>query len=611
MKSYQQLFAELKRRHVFRVAAVYGGVAFALIQVADPLVKALMLPDAFLTYVAAILILGFPLALVLAWAFEVTPDGVRKTAAATDAEIAAIVAEPAAKRWPSGLLALLGVGLLVAGAWWVGRRSGADALAMPGNGRGEAQLAFTDPSADDRPSIAVLPFEDLSPEGDQAYFSDGMTEEILGVLAKVRELRVSARTSVFALKDVDLTATQVGDTLRVRYFVEGSVRKAGNQLRITAQLIDAEDGSQLWSESYDRELVDVFAIQGEIARSIAAELRIPLGLEDGERLVTPTGDLAAYDLYLAGRARMRERGASLEEAVRLFEAAIARDSGWAPAWAGLAESRSLIPFYQPAADRDWEGSLAAAEVAANRALALDPRNASATVALGNMYRDSWQWEKAERAYLRALELDPDNGEAHQQYAEYLGYVGRVDEAYEAALRALALDRSPIRLNVAAYLARNNEMYDRSAELLDEGIRLDRDRRVGFLRVNRAYLHMFRDSAAVGRDLFFEYLELYASPDLIERFERAWPTSVDPPGLPTPAAAAVAAEVSRVDGAAMWMALGEHERAIESLTRERPPFGQTDPWWVPWFDPIRDDPRMIAAKKAWGLEGFEVRRKRLD
>jgi TolB-like protein len=327
MRSHQQFFAELKRRNVFKVSAVYGAVAFGLIQVADPLADAMRLPDVFVPFVVALLVLGFPAALVLAWAFELSPQGVRKMGAATAGEIEAIVAQPASKRWPAGVLALAGVALLVAGAWWAGRQSGAAEAEIGTAERADAvQLAFTDPAEDERPSIAVLPFDDMSPDGDQAYFSDGMTEEILNVLAKIRELRVAARTSVFALKNVDLTATEVGDTLDVGHFVEGSVRKAGDRLRITAQLIDTSDGSHLWSESYDRDLEDVFAIQTEIAEAIAAELRVPLGLEEGERLVSPTRDLRAYDLYLAGRARMRERGTSLDEAVELFEAAIAQDS---------------------------------------------------------------------------------------------------------------------------------------------------------------------------------------------------------------------------------------------------------------------------------------------
>ena len=606
MRSYQQFFAELKRRNVFKVSAVYGAVAFGLIEVADPLAHAMRLPDVFVPFVVALLVLGFPVALVLAWAFELSPQGVRKMGAATAGELEAIVAQPASKRWPAGLLALAGVALLVAGAWWAGRESGAAEAEIGSTERADAvQLAFTDPAEDERPSIAVLPFVNMSADPAQEYFSDGMTEEILNVLAKIRELRVAARTSAFALKHVDLTATEIGDTLDVEYFVEGSVRKAGNQLRITAQLIDATNGSHLWSEQYDRDLEDVFAIQTEIAEAIAAELRVPLGLDEGTRLVSPTSDLRAYDLYLAGRARMRERGTSLDEAVELFAAAIAQDSSWAPAWAGLAEGKSLQPFYRPADSTYWANTLAEAEDAAIRALELDPNNASATVALANVHRDRWEWEPAEAAYRRALELDPDNVEAHQQYAEFLGYVGRLAEANEAAARALALDRSPIRLNVAGYLAEHDDRIEAAIRYLDEGIRADPDGRLAFLRFNRAMAHMRTDQDPAGRTLLFEALWDKHS-ELFDRVARAWPAT---DGLPPPEAIEILEELEWELPAQLWMLIDRPERAIEHIVtlRDRIPFGQTDHWWSPVLDPLRDDPRVVATQEAWGLAGYEVQR----
>jgi TolB-like protein len=409
LKSHQQFFAELKRRHVFRVAWLYGIVAFGVLQAADLALPRLGLPDWTVTFMLAIVLLLFPVALMLAWAFEVTPEGMRKTEAPEPGEIEAIVAAPASKRWASGILALLGVLALVGSTWWLARRTApgveADARAVAGAG---VQFAMSD-ADDERPSLAVLPFADMSPESDQAYFSDGITEEILNTLAKVRELKVAARTSAFAFKGRQLDLRAVGDSLGVEYLIEGSVRKSGDRLRITAQLIDAADGSHLWSESYDRTMDDVFAIQSEIAQAIAGELRVPLGLDDPNDLVTPTADLEAYDLYLSARARLRERGTAVTEAVRLFEAAVARDSSWAPAWAGLAEATEISVWYpetwgetMPAApldDRDrWmtglRERLGPAEAAARRALALDPKNASAHVALGSVYRDRRNWQLA-------------------------------------------------------------------------------------------------------------------------------------------------------------------------------------------------------------------------
>ncbi|MEE8487941.1 MAG: hypothetical protein V3S56_07210, partial [Gemmatimonadota bacterium] len=346
MKSYQQFFAELKRRKVFKVAAVYGATAFVLLQVADLLKEGLNLPTTFIPFITAVMLLGFPLALILAWAFEVTPDGVRKTDAPRPGEIERIVEAPIGKRWPAGLMALAGVGALVTGAWWVGRQTASEATDTAATTKSaDTRFALTDAANDTRPSLAVLPFVNMSAEKEQEYFSDGITEEILNTLARVREIKVVARTSAFAFRGRNLDMRAIGDSLGVEYLIEGSVRKAGNQLRITAQLIDVEDGTHLWSDQYDRAMDDVFAIQTEIAQAIAEALKVPLGLNDASDLVRPTADLEAYDLYLAGRARLKERGPSLNEAIRLFEAAIARDSSWAPAWAGLAEAKELISWY--------------------------------------------------------------------------------------------------------------------------------------------------------------------------------------------------------------------------------------------------------------------------
>jgi tetratricopeptide (TPR) repeat protein len=302
---------------------------------------------------------------------------------------------------------------------------------------------------------------------------------------------------------------------------------------------------------------------------------------------------------------MRERGSSLDKAVELFESAIARDSSWAPAWAGLAEGKSLQPFYRAADSAYWANTLAEAERAADRALALDPNNASATVALANVHRDRWEWDQAEAAYLRALNLDPDNVEAHQQYAEFLGYVGRLEEASVAIRRALALDRSPIRLNVAAYLAEHDGRVEAAIRYLDEGLRADPEGRLGFLRFNRAMAHMQTDQDPVGRALLLEALQR-VNPEMTERLAGAWPPSR---GLPPPEAIEILEERNWELPAQLWMLLDRPERAIEHIVsiRDRIPFGQTDHWWSPLLDPLRDDPRFLETQAAWGLAGYKPQR----
>ena len=605
---YQRFFAEMKRRRVFRVMAVYGAVAFVVLQVADIAFPGLGLPPWALTLVLALILLGFPIAVVLAWAFEMTPEGVKRTESAAPGEITAIVAEPAGRRWPAGLLALAGIAALMAGAWWVGRSS-----APAGEGTGIVRaasaneildVAYADLAGDTRPSVGVLPFADLSPEGDQVYFADGMSEELLNALAKVRALRVAGRTSSFAYRNVEKDLREIGGELGVRYLVEGSVRKQGDRLRITAQLVDAEDNFHLWSETYDRTLDDVFAVQEEIAGAIAEALQVSLGVEGADRLVAPTGDIGAYEIYLTARARMRERGEGVHEAVRLFENVVARDSSWAPGWAGLAQAYSLVPYYlAPGLEEDqedaiWRSSLDAAEGAARRALSLDPRSAGGEVALGNVLRDRWQWQAAEAHYLRALEIDPDDVEAHQQYAEHLAAMGRLDEALRSGRRAVALDpTSAIRLNVLGYiLSMNGRLREAIPQLELAALHgpdlimpwnnlarvrqqlgvLDEAERTIRLEVLPRFARDEQERAAADRRVTARFAALRArDPAALEACCESGAWRDDPAG---------------------WLLVGDTARAIQALrraARDLPEYGYQAlyPVWTSEIDPIREDPRV--------------------
>jgi len=604
---YQRFFAELKRRRVFKVAAIYGASSFVILQIADIVLPSLGLPQWTITFMVALIVFVFPVALIIAWAFDMTPEGVRKTDRASAEEIEAIVAEPASKRWPSGLLALAGVVALVLAAWWVGRQTGPGAAADADAPATEMRLALSETEDDSRPSIAVLPFLDMSPDGDQEYFSDGITEEILNTLVKIRDLKVTARTSAFAFKNSDFTAEQLGDTLRVRYLVEGSVRKADRQLRITAQLIDADDGSHLWSEQYDRSLDDVFAIQTEIAEAIAEELRVPLGLGEDERLVSPTEDLEAYDVYLAGRARMKERGESLREAIRLFEAAIDRDSIWAPGWAGLAEALEVIgwdsndaAWVEVPTDRAERRAITnefwrRSEQAARRAIELDPDNASAHVALGSILRNHRQWETSEAAYLQALASDPDNAEAYQQYSQLLFYVGRLTEAVQVGGRAVALDRAPVRLMIMGMVLQGAGLDDEALEVVEEGIRLDPEGPLagslsGFKPVILWGSRRFEDLGDLARDSG-------QPPELVDQVIDAL-QSGNLDGLPPE----LRAELQQ--NPFLPMVLEHHDQAAEQLLES----ARTDPLralqmiWMPLFDPIRDHPAYLETLRVLDLEG---------
>jgi TolB-like protein/Tfp pilus assembly protein PilF len=279
----------------------------------------------------------------------------------------------------------------------------------------------------------------MSADQDQEYFSDGLTEELITSLSQVEGLRVAARTSSFQFKGRNADVREVGRRLDVGAVLEGSVRRSGNRLRIAAQLVSAKDGYQLWARSYDRELTDVFAVQEEIARAIVQALRIELGVGEGAALAAaPTRDLEAYDLYLRGRYAWNHRSATaLPEAVRYLEQAVARDSGFARAWAALADAYILlVPYADAPREETWPKGRAAAE----KALALDSTLAEAHTALayGTMIYE-WDWAAAEASFRRAIAADPDYPTGHHWYADFLAGRGRLDESVREMERAHALD----------------------------------------------------------------------------------------------------------------------------------------------------------------------------
>ena len=286
-------------------------------------------------------------------------------------------------------------------------------------------------------SLAVLPFANLSSDKEQEFFSDGMTEEITTALAKVPNLRVVARTSAFEFKGKNVNTKTVGGQLGATHLIEGSVRKAGNRLRISAQLVKADDGTNMWAEDYDRELTDVFAIQEEIAQAIAGALRVPLGLQRGENLVSNrTNDLESYQQYLLARTQLRARGVGVAQAVNILERVVARDPGYAPGWAALAEGYRLAPYYSPALRSDSlevsHGALGDAldksEMAAQRAIQLDSKNALGYVELAVIQTVRGRWAAGEELYRKALALDPNDPDALHIYSIDLAIEGRLKDA---------------------------------------------------------------------------------------------------------------------------------------------------------------------------------------
>jgi len=421
---YQQFFAELKRRRVFRVMAVYGAVAFGVIQLADIVLPSLGLPGWTMNLILAFSLLGFPIAIVLAWAFEMTPDGVRRTAEAAPGELSEIIAAPAARRWPSGLLALAGMTALLAGVWYIGRES--------------APAASADTTA--RPvvaSIAVLPFVDMSPDKDQEYFSDGISEELLNLLAKIPELQVTSRTSAFSFKDENLEIPEIAKRLNVAHVLEGSVRKSGSQVRITAQLIDARSDTHLWSQTWDRTLEDIFAVQDEIAADVVDQLKVTLLSEAPHVEET---DPEAYALFLQARQLYRQGSAEgYARSNELLERALAIDPEYAPVWELLGRNRRMQAGQGL---RPGDEGYRLAREAANRALEIDPEYGPTYATLSRIAGDYDNDLVAAARYLqRALELEPTDTEILADAATLTQRLGRVDES--TALLEAALERDPV------------------------------------------------------------------------------------------------------------------------------------------------------------------------
>jgi len=417
-------FRELKRRNVFKVAAAYFIIGWLIMQAGEVMGPALRLPEWVSSLLAFFLILGFPLAMFFAWAFELTPDGLKKE---KDVDHSKSIAPNTGRK-----LNFTIIGLLVLALGYFGYDKlvlspareialiEATTKAATEQVAAESRVLAKDLPGTDK-SIAVLPFVNMSSDPEQEYFSDGITEEILNHLAKNRELQVVARTSVFSFKGHDQDIRQIGELLGVGTILEGSVRKDGEYIRITAQLIRASDGFNLWSESYDRKLENVFAIQDDIASQIAVALQISLGITTkqpghSEKLVNPE----SYDLYLQARTLHRQRGRGLLEALELFQQALDIDPQFAPAWAGLAHTYNDIKSHVSSKELERFGDLnAKSMVAAKKALELDPSLATALHAMANSQRFRLEWASAQAYYERALKHDPDSADVMEDYAYLL------------------------------------------------------------------------------------------------------------------------------------------------------------------------------------------------
>ena len=423
-------FAELKRRNVYKVAAAYAVIGWLLVQVATQVFPFFDIPNWAVRLVVLAIVIGFPIALVIAWAFEATPEGIKRTEVA---DAMPVVAGQKKHAWIFVVVvgAALSVGLFFIGRFTAGRGTPRQSEAATVSAK----------------SIAVLPFDNLSRDPDNAFFAEGVQDEILTRLAKVADLKVIARTSTQKFKSAPTDLREVAKQLDVTNILEGSVQKVNDQVRVNVQLINALTNAHLWAEIYDRKLTDIFAVESDIAKTIADQLQAKLtGSEKQMMAAQPTTDTTAYELYHKGRSLWGKRtGDNIPKAIAFFEQAIARDPNYALAYAGLASAYILSPFYT-GADRREAGSKA--KEAALKALQLDPNLAEAHAALGKvLFFSEIDLAGATREYKRAIELKPNDADAHHWFSnDSLAALGQFDEAIVEGKRSVELDPLSIVIN---------------------------------------------------------------------------------------------------------------------------------------------------------------------
>lgn len=461
MSEKPSFFSELKRRNVYKVAVAYAIVGWLLVQIATQVFPFLEIPNWVVRMVIGVVAIGFPVALIIAWAFELTPEGIKRTEDVDPGQ--------ASKNRTWIYVAVIGAAFSI-GLFFVGRYTGQNSGTPRGDGSSARSEADTTLPAK---SIAVLPFDNLSRDPDNAFFAEGVQDEILTRLAKVADLKVIARTSTQKFKSAPENLADIAKQLGVLHILEGSVQKAGDQVRVNVQLINALTNTHLWAEIYDRKLTDIFSVESDIAKTIADTLQAKLtGSEKQMMASQPTTDTTAYELYHKGKSLWEKRsGDNIPKAIEFYEQAIARDPNYALAYAGLANAYVLLPFYTAAPRAD---SLTKAKEAALKALQFDPNVAEAHAALGKFNFFNMELAGSMREYQRAIELKPNYATAHQWLGnDSLVSFGRFDEAIAEGTRAVELDPlSPVinaDLGVTLYLARR---YDDAMEQLRKTLAID-------------------------------------------------------------------------------------------------------------------------------------------
>ena len=580
MSEKPSFFAELKRRNVYKVAVAYAVAAWLLIQAASIFLPAFDAPPWTMKACIIAVLLGFPVALALSWAFEITPEGIKRESEVDTGR--SITARTGRKIIAMTIaLAVIAVGLLVF-----------QILRAP-----QSRSTTNDNRAPiPTKSIAVLPFENLSSDKENAYFADGIQDEILTRLAKIGELKVISRTSTEKYKSAPENLREIAQQLGVANILEGSVQKSHDQVRITVQLINALNDAHLWAETYDRNLIDAFAVESDVAQKIASSLAAKLsGAEKQAIAARPTENAEAYQLFLKGRFFWNKRtGADLKTAAEFFERAVAADPTYAGAYAGLAQTYLLLPVFGAGHPRDF---FPKATIAARRAVELDETSAEGHAALAMLLLFDFKFSPSEQEFRRAIELNPNYATAHHWFGNsLLVTLGRFDEGIKEGQRATELD--PLSLIINADLGSTlmiGRRYDDAITQLRKTLALDAN--FAYARWNLGEALYLKGDVRAAIAEYEKAATLDDDPEIVALLGRAYAES----GKKEQALACLeklkAAErrgyVRNYLFTIIFIGLGDKGSAMDYLEKARDGGETPDTTWLkvdPIFDPLRNEPR---------------------
>ncbi len=570
--------AELKRRNVYKVAIAYGVVAWLLIQIATQVFPFFEIPNWTVRLVVLLVVIGFPVAVIIAWAFELTPEGLKRTEVAD-------AAPTRGSRRRAWIYVVIVAAAISVSLFFLGRYTSSKQSEGP---------------ASPEKSIAVLPFDNLSRDQENAYFAEGIQDEILSRLAKIADLKVISRTSTQKYKSAPDNLREIAKQLGVSNILEGSVQKVADQVRVSVQLINATSDAHLWAEIYDRKLTDIFAVESDIAKTIAETLRAKLtGSEEQMMSMKPTENTQAYELYLKGRFFWNKRtGADLRKAIEYFNQAIAKDPNYALAYAGLADSYLLLSAFGAASPSD---SLPQAKAAAKRALEIDDTSAEAHTSLGQilLFYD-FDFAGSTREFKRAITLNPNYATAHHWYGSGPPTcLGEFDRGIAELKRAQQLDPLSLIINAdlgGAFVAARR--YDEAITQLRKTIEMDPRFYFAHWNLGEALelkgqlpeaIAEYKKAAELDEDPFVLALVGQADAKLGQRDEAI-------KILSQLERLATKRYVANYSFALMHMALGEKAKAIDWF--ERAYRDRSGPEIVgikvdPMLDPLHGDPRFEA------------------